>query len=161
MSDWNYEEWAEKAGIENLKHRLATGDVLLAQANTLLSILLVGIGGALSQAIKLADPAGAAVTAWGAAATTIWLVWVAAMLVWRCIATRETEVPYNAPKNIYKPELGLSEKQLRAYELAHIQSRIDFTRARNAKVAFWLDSCRYATIATPLVFLLSVCLASR
>lgn len=164
MAEWNYEEWAEKAGIENLKHRLATGDVLLAQANTLLSILLVGVGSALGLAIKLLEPVqqpGVAVTVWGAAATTVWLACVAAILVWRCIATRETEVPYNAPKNIYKPELGLSEKELRAYEMENIQSRINFTADRNQAVAYWLDRCRYAAIFTPAVFAFAAWVAGR
>jgi len=56
MAEWNYADWAEKAGNENLKHRLGTGDVLLAQANTLLTVLLTGIGGGLSYAVKLTEP---------------------------------------------------------------------------------------------------------
>ena len=54
---WNYAQWAEHAAMEHLKGRLQTGEVLLAQANNLLSLLLVAIGGALAYAVKLFEPA--------------------------------------------------------------------------------------------------------
>lgn len=161
MAEWNYAQWAEAAGIENLKGRLATGDVLLSQANTLLGLLLVGVGGGLGYAMKLAEPGGATPAAWGAAGATVWMAWVAALLVWFCIATRETEVLCNEPRNIYKPDLGLSEQQIRGYEMEHIQSRINFTKGRNRAVACWLDRCRFAAIVTPAVFVLAAWVAGR
>jgi len=161
MAEWNYAEWAEKAGIENLKHRLATGDVLLAQANTLLSILLVGIGGGLSYAMKLADSGAVAAPTWGAAAATAWMVWVAAVLVHQCIATRETEVLGSSPLNVYKPSLDLTEEQVHIHFMQQLQDRIVFTKTRNRMVAYWLDRCRYASIATPLIFGLAAWVAGR
>lgn len=161
MPEWNYAQWAEHAAMEHLKGRLQTGDVLLAQANTLLSLLLVAIGGALAYAAKLFEPEGAASPmAWGMAAVVAWLVVVAANLVVNCIVTRPTTTLYNEPRNIYRPELGLSETQIRGFELDNVQARIDRTKHRNAVVAYWLDRCRYAAIATPFVFALSAWLAS-
>lgn len=152
MSDWNYAEWAEKAGAEHLKHRLVTGDTMLAQANTLLSLLLIGIGGGLSYAMKIAGDVPVGRMEWGAAAATTWLVWVAAVLVHQCIATRGTSVPGNSPLNIYKPDLNLSEEEVRAFNMEIVRDQIAFTQVRNASVAHWLDSCRYAALATPIVF---------
>jgi hypothetical protein len=160
MAEWNYAEWAEKAGAENLKHRLSTGDVLLAQANTLASILLVGIGAAMGVAVKLAEGASG-VLVWGSVASTLWMALVAAVLVHRCIATRETEVLGSAPLNVYKPEMALSEVEVRRYFMEQIQDRIAFTCRRNSEVAYWLDRCRYAAIATPLVFMLAVLVCGR
>ncbi len=148
MSDWNYAKWAEEAGRENLKHRLATGDVLLSQSNTLLSILLVGIGGGMSYAAS--GP-----ILWGVAAATAWMAAVAAVLVLKCIATRETEVLGNSPLNVYKPESNLTEVEVRAFAMELIQKQIEFTKGRNAEVAYWLDRCRYAAVFTPFVYALS------
>jgi hypothetical protein len=94
-------------------------------------------------------------------AVTVWLAWVAVVLLWRCIATRETQVLYNEPANIYKPELNLTADQVRGYEMDNVQARINATIVRNAGVAFWLDRCRYAAIATPLVFTLAAWVAGR
>lgn len=152
MGEWSYVEWAEKAGIENLRGRLATGDVLLAQASTLLSLLLAGMGGALAYAVKLIDTGPVSPVAWAAAAVSAWLAVVAVVLMARCIVTRETQALYNEPGNIYKPDLSLSPDAIRGFELENIQRRIEQTKARNEAVARWLDRCRYAAIATPLVF---------
>ena len=160
MPTWNYAQWAEHAAMEHLKGRLQTGDVLLAQANTLLSLLLVAIGGALAYAAALFEPEGAASPmAWGMAAVVAWLVVVAVNLVVNCIVTRPTTTLYNEPRNIYRPDLGLSEDQIRGFELDNVQIRIDRTKARNAVVAYWLDRCRYAAIATPFVFVVSAWIA--
>lgn len=161
MPTWNYVQWAENAAMENLKGRLQTGDVLLAQANNLLSLLLVAIGGALAYAAKLFEPEpSAAPMAWGMAAVVAWLVVVAVNLVVNCIVTRPTTTLYNEPHNIYRPALGLSEEEIRGFELDNVQVRIDRTKDRNAAVAYWLDRCRYAAIATPFVFVVSAWIAS-
>lgn len=151
--DWNYVEWAEKAALENLKARLATGDVLHAHATSLLQLLLAGMAGALALGIQVLEP-GATAAQWGAAAVAAWLALVAVALVYGCIATRETWVAHNEPKNLYQPELNLTQTQVRAFELENIQIGIDATKKRNRKVAYWLDRCRYAACATPLVFVL-------
>lgn len=96
MTEMTYLDWVETAAFGNLKDRLDTGDLLLAQANTLLQLLLVGIGGALAYAMRLAEPGVAGAAAWGTAAVAAWLMGVAAVLTVRCIATRNTPALYNA-----------------------------------------------------------------
>lgn len=90
MADHFLQESAEHADIENLCGKLATGDFLLGQANTLLSLLPVGIGGGLAYAVKLAEGTPAAAFVWGMAVSTLWLCFVALVLVTKCIVTRRT-----------------------------------------------------------------------
>ncbi len=153
-------DWIEKAAIENLRGRLATGDVLLAQVNTLLSLLLVGIGGSLAYAVKLADNTSASPFVAGMVLVVAWLTIVAAVLVWRCLFTRETQLLYNEPRNLYQPDLGITFEALRIFELDNIQARIERTKKRNAMVATWLDRCRAAAVATPAPFILGACVAA-
>ncbi len=143
---------AEKAGFENLKERLATGDVLLAQANTLLSLLLAGIGGALAMGRTVFDDAPSPIHVWGAASVAAYWSIVAVLLVARCIMTRQTQVLYNEPRNLYRPESGWSVLKLRRAELGLLQARIQATKTRNSLVAWWLDRCRIASALAPVVF---------
>lgn len=153
-------EWAEKTGLENLKGRLATGDVMLAQANQLLAILIAGIGGAIALGNKIFTPAaGAAETA--SIATAIWLALIAALLTRQCIATRWTQVLHNEPKSLYPPVNGHSMLEIKEFELENIQVRIERTKLRNIGVAIWLDRCRYATAATPLIYAIAAYIAGR
>lgn len=155
MADWNYLDWAEKAAIENLRGRLATGDFLTTHANGLLNILLVGIGAALSFGARVFTPTATPMD-WGAAWVAAWLSAVALILVHQCISTRKTPALFNEPKNIYKPDLGLDEATIRKAELDNVQERIEQAKERNSQVAFWLDRCRYAASATPIVFAIGI-----
>lgn len=155
-------DWAEKAAVEHLRARLATGDTLLAQSNQLLALLLAGMSGALAVGAKVFEPNTSAI-AWGAAAVSIWLATVAVTLTLKAIATRPTQLLFNEPKNLYRAELAeaYSFAQMREFELQNIQARIDETRLRNLNVAWWLDRCRYAATATPLVFAIAAIAAAR
>lgn len=147
-------DWVEKLGLENLKARLATGDMLLTQANQLLTILLAGMGGSLAYGTRVLTPT-AGMIEWGAAITSLWLAAIAGTLAHRCIATRETQVQYNEPGNMYRPDLGHSLPEVKVFENTNIQTRIESTKRRNSTVAYWLDRCRYATAATPIIFALA------
>lgn len=160
MADQSLEEWAEKAGIENLRGRLATGDVLLAQANTLLSLLLVGIGGGLAYAVKLAESVAGAPFAWGMGAATAWLCLVASVLTVKCIVTRSTPALYNEPQNLCPPGTSMTLAEVRGHELENISNRIKAAVLRNAAVATWLDLCRYGAISTPVIFALAAVVAA-
>lgn len=151
-----YLDWAEKAAVEHLRCRLATGDVLLAQASQLLALLLAAMAGALALGSKIFT-AGAGPAEWGAATVAAWLGAVATVLTLKAIATRETQTLYNEPQNLYQAELlqEHSLSALREFELQNMQGRIDLTKRRNSEVAWWLDACRYAAAATPVVFALA------
>lgn len=143
---------AERDGRENLRERLATGDVLMSHANGLLNLLLAGIGGALAIGRTVFDAAPAEAHVWGAAAVALYWMLVAGVLLSRCIMTRETQMLHNEPNNLYRPEVGWTYLQLRRAELRLLQDRINITKRRNAPVAWWLDACRMAAVAAPLVF---------
>lgn len=160
MADWNYAEWAEKNGRENLRGRLATGDFLLQQANTLLTLMLVAVTGLLAWGVRIFG-AGAGPVEWGCAVAAVWLCAVVVTLTVGCIATKETQALFNEPGNIYRPHLGLSQTEVLASEMVALQGQIDKTKVRNAAVATWLDRCRYAAVVTPLVFAIAAFAAGR
>jgi len=151
MTEWSNARWAYDTGVENLRGRLATGDFLLAQANTLLNVVLAGIGGGMALGAEVFGSTSSPL-AWGSVAAAVWLVIVGIVLAHRCIATKETQVLYNEPRNIFAPELGLGEQEALAFEIENLQGRIEKTKERNAKVALWLDRCRCAVIVTPAWF---------
>lgn len=162
MNGWNYAEWAERNGREHLRGRLATGDYLTVQANTLLSIVLAGIGAMLVYGTRIFDSASrVGPLEWGSAVCAAWLCAVAVVLSFRCIVTRETQVLFNEPVNIYKPELKHSRDEILSFEIENLQIQIDKTKLRNANVARWLDICRYAAIGTPAVFAVAAFVAGR
>lgn len=153
-------DWAEKAAVENLKERLANLDQLRAQASSLLQLILVGIGGGLTFAVKVFDsgPVGPLVS--GAFATVLWLCWVAAMLVLKCLSTSRVPVVFNHPRNLYNDQAkaaGLDEWRER--ELQTLGNRIDGVKPIVESVGAWLDRCRYAAISTPLLFTLGAWVA--
>lgn len=153
-------DWAEKAAVENLKERLANLDQLRGQASSLLQLILVGIGGALTFAVKVFDPGPIGPLVAGALATVLWLCWVAALLVWRCLSTSRVPVVFNHPKNLYNDaakQAGLDDWRER--ELQTLGNRIDVVKPIVESVGAWLDKCRYAAIATPLVFTLGALVA--
>lgn len=159
MSEWNYSKWAYETGLKNLGEHREAGDFLLAQANALLTIVLAGMGGGIALGAKIFEAGGP--IAWGAAVSAAWLAVVGVVLAHRCIVTRETQLQHNEPKNIYKPDTGLTETQVYRYEAENVQERIERTKRRNASVARWLDRCRYAVIVTPLVFSAAASLGGR
>jgi|PersoiStandDraft_1058852.scaffolds.fasta_scaffold44556_2 hypothetical protein len=158
MSDTEHLDWAENIAVEHLKGRLATADVLLAQSNQLLNLVLTGMAGAIAFGVKVFSAGNSAVD-WGCAALSVWLALTAVMLITCCIRTRSTPCLYNEPKHVY-PLTDLPLDQIRAYELENMQARIDQAKDRNRRVACWLDRCRYMASATPICFGIAVTLAS-
>jgi hypothetical protein len=152
-------DWAEKAGAENMKFRLACADVLAKDAGTTLTILLAGVGGALAFAAKgLESPSLSAPMMVGACTLSIWFMVLAAVLIHFCVKTSEISVPTNDPANLYQPACEF--KALREIELTNLQVRINQVRTRNARVAAWLDRIRYLAAACPVVFAISALVAA-
>lgn len=156
MEGWNYLDWVERAGVENLKQRLETSSHLQAQASTLLQLLLAGSVSSVVLVFKqdrlsslLVDPVSA-----GYLAAGLWMTWIAIILLFTCVRTRFTELVTNEPMNLFNPdwEKNFSESDIRQSELKNLQTRINITKDRNIKASWWLDACRYAATATPLVF---------
>ena len=151
---------AEKAGIENLKARIGSAEVLAKEAGNTITIVLAGMGGSLAYAVKLFEPGFVASSVWGAAAVCAWLALISGSLVTRCLLVGEIMPVYNEPKNLYQPALRLTVIEVREYELENIQARITQTIALNWYIAKWLNRLRQAAAATPLIFSIAVVLAA-
>lgn len=149
-------KWAEQAGAENMKFRAQNADQLTKDANTIVTLLLAGLGGAMAIGAKaLEGPTHAplAVLA-GVAALAIWFMVLAGLTLHYCISTSDFPAPTNEPKNLFQPDFALDV--LRKIELENLQVRIEQITKRNAGVAARLDRIRYACAASPIIFIVVV-----
>jgi hypothetical protein len=146
-------DYAEKAGTENMKFRLQNAEALSKEANTVLTVLLAGTGGAMALAIKGFEQPGPIPTPMtiGAAGLAVWLMIVAALLIIYCMLSTDLPAPTNEPLNLYQPDFDLNS--IRIVELKNLDERIKQVAKRNHRVAAWLDRVRLCAIASPLVFL--------
>ena len=151
-------DWAEKAGIENLKFRLQNSETLAKEASTTLTILLAGMGGAMAYAAKGFEQGMPPPLSIGAAALAVWLAVVGCLLMVYCMLTTSLPAPTNEPNNLYQKDYTVDA--LREVELRNIQQRIAQTTARNHRVAAWLDRCRLLALASPVVFAIAASVAA-
>ena len=147
-------DWAEKAGAENIKFRLQNAEILAKDASTMLTILLAGIGGALTYVIKGLEVRPISALTFGTGVFAAWLMFAAIVLMLQCIVTTALPAPTNEPKNLYQKEFDLD--QLREVELRNLQERIAQTTARNHRVAAWLDRVRLLAIFSPVILAVAV-----
>ncbi len=148
-------DYAEKAGAENLKFRLQNAETLAKEANTVLTILLAGIGGSVALVAKGFEQMHglpSAITV-GAIVLAMWLTLAAGTLVVCCMLSMDLPVPTNEPLNLYQPEFEFDK--IRVAELRNLDGRIKNATARNHRVAAWLDRVRLLVVGSPLVFLLT------
>lgn len=154
-------KWAEQAGAENMKFRVQSTEQLSKDANVTLTLLLTGVGGALAIVAKTLEAQSHqtfSVLA-GAGVMAIWFMILGIMVLHWCIQTRPVQAPTNEPKNLFQPDYSLLD--LRKFELENLQERIELLTRRNAEVAAWLDRIRYASAASPLVFIIAVAVSAR
>lgn len=144
-------DWVEKNALENLRFRLQNAETLAKDASALLTILLAGIGGGMAYAVKGFESGEWTPIVVGAAGFTSWLMLCALVLTLRCILTAELQLPTNEPDNL-NPAFDMSIDEARRYELKNIQARINATKVRNQRVAYWMDRVRLAATLSPLAF---------
>jgi hypothetical protein len=153
--DMNLEllDFAEKAGYENMRGHLAHAETLAKEASTTITLLLAGTGGALAYAVRWFDDGPKSPAVWGAVVVAFWLACLSTLLVLKCLRVVSTEMLYNEPMNLYKPELNLPMPEAREWELKNLQDRIQLMKLRNRPIAVWLDRLRIAAAFTPLPFI--------
>jgi len=95
-------EWAENAGLENLRFRLQNAEALAKEAATTLTVLGAGMGGALAYAVKGFEKQPASALAIGAGVLAVWLMFVGGLLVFFCMLTTSLPAPTNEPMNLIK-----------------------------------------------------------
>lgn len=154
-------KWVEQAGAENMKFRVQSAEQLAKDANTTLTLLLAGVGGALAFVAKTLQgpnhPSPSVLA--GAGALALWFMLLAVLTLHYCVQTRAFPAPTNEPKNLYQPKFALID--LREVELNNLQERIEQLTKRNDGVATRLDRVRYACAAAPIVFLIAAVASAR
>jgi hypothetical protein len=145
-------DFAEKAGMENIKFRLQNSETLAKEASSTLTILLSGIGGAMIFAAKIFEGSPPKAVEIGAFCFSIWLIATAMCLVINCILSTDIQTPTNQPMNLYQKEFSLDA--IRVVELRNLDARIELIAARNHRIAAWLDRVRISIIVSPIVFFL-------
>jgi hypothetical protein len=140
--------WAETAGYENLKARIASGEAIHAQAAATLVLVLAGMVGAMAFAVKVFEP-NPAPTVVAAAVACVWLMLIASLLVLKCINTDKAPMLYNEPANLLIEGHTLAD--VRVGELLNLQERIEQQTRRNRERAAWLNRCRKLAIGSPAV----------
>lgn len=144
-------DWIEKAGIENLKGRVATADTLAKEAVTTLTVLLAGSGGAWAYALKLLDEQ-ATTGAVAAVVAGAWLTALSMALVFLCLMIAPIPAVYNQPKKLLeRPSHGWTFDQWRLAELLNIDERIARAVRRNNSVGDRLNWVRGLATATPIL----------
>ena len=151
-------DWIEKAGIENLKQRIATADILSKEAATTLTVVLAGAGGAWAYAIKLLDEQatrGGVAAVWAGA----WLTFVAAVLVWKCLQIGTIPAVYNQPGQLLqRAGSGETYEEWRFGELENLEERIGQATTRNNEMARRLNIVRVLATLTPFLAAIGVLL---
>lgn len=142
---------------QNASFGIGVAEGLLKDAGTLLNILLAAIGGSIGltlQMIKLSESQNLVA---GAMACVIYLSGVAAILVKKCLMSRNVYPPANSPNNLLvvtKDEYNDTPlDQVYAWTLESMEAPIVFNRDSNALMALWLDRCRLAAVLTPAAFI--------
>ncbi|WP_128000384.1 hypothetical protein [Piscinibacter defluvii] len=141
--------WALEEGHKNLKGRIDSQAAVASQAATTLALLLAGIGGSLAYAVRIFEPDASPIGR-GAAALCLYLILLAAVLIFRCINTTASPALHNEPKNLLMP--GASLDQIQAGELLNLQRRIEEQTALVAARARWLNGVRLLALLSPAVF---------
>lgn len=161
-------QWAERAAEGAQKQLLDSAKILADQANTTLTVLLAGIGGAATLASRLFETAPfvkgggpAPAAAVGALLACLLLIALVLLLVQRCMANTAIPLIYNEPMNLIQPG-GWDLRSALLSELAHRQAAIDQLRRRNSERGLWLNRVRIAAAAgVPIAFVIGAGLAAR
>ena len=141
-------EWAEKAGLENLRDHANNAELMQRQVSTLLTLLLSGAGAALYFAVANREFIIASVV------ISLWLFGIAAILTLKCLMFGDFPSVWNEPKNLNLK--GYSLSQLREYELENLQERISDAARINFIKSLRLNNCILATCFTPLIGILTL-----
>ena len=140
-------DFAEKAGIENLKERAKNGELIHKEASSLLTLFLSGAGAALFFAANQGPLSGVFLL------VSFWLFGVALILTLKCLMYGNYPAVWNEPKNLNQE--GYELDQIRIFELENIQERIGMATELNFTKSSWLNKCILLAGVTPIIALIS------
>lgn len=148
------QEWLERAAQENARFGHLVAEGLVKNAEALFGWLLVLLGGGAAYVLKAweAGQLGASAT-WVALSMVVGWTVVAALLMAFCIRTRPLHGVWSDPENLLAAldRVDHDFLRLRQAELDMMQERITLNRSRNEEIALWLDRCRFAAVAVPVL----------
>lgn len=142
-------DWAEKAGVENMRQQRTAADFMRKEGVTTLTILLAGATGALAYAVKGLDQH----TVWlaaGALTMSLYLYALSAATVFLVMYIQGFPALYNEPVNLYQKQYSL--EALREVELQNLQGRIDIAVKRNLCLQNRLNRIRVFAVCSPITF---------
>jgi hypothetical protein len=142
--------YIENAGRESLKSHHENADMLRREANTMLTLFLAGAGVALAYAAP--DKSSVPGVAAAAFVSSVYLFGLAIVVASKTLSFGEYPAMWNEPRELGK-ETDLA--RMRARELDLLQERIDGAARINGARSRWLNRCRVAAAATPVVALLT------
>lgn len=144
-------EWIEKAGIENMKLHHVSADNLAKDSATTLTVLLAGMGGSFTYAVKVFDTGCWNWLTAGAATLTFWFALLGFYLVIKCLMATPIPQIYNEPANLNVT--GLDFEDIRQAELDNLQARINEAARRNRLTAKQLNVVRRLAVSSPFIFI--------
>jgi hypothetical protein len=147
MSD--FVDWVEQQALENLRFHIQSAELIAKEANTTLTVLLAGVGGASAYAVKLLEAGRPLWLLIAAVVFGVCLLLLSAWLIRGCLKIEAIHAPTNEPRNIFQPSFALTS--LKEVEFDNIQQRIDQTARRNERVADRLNRIRLLSLLTPLI----------
>lgn len=136
-------DWAEKAGIENMKDHVNNADLIQKQASTLLTMLLSGAAAALYFGVDHEELRFAAVI------VSLWLFGLSAFLTRQCLMFGDFPAVWNEPKNLNQKDFELDK--LREFELKNLQKRITDAMTLNFTKSLRLNNCILNACCTPII----------
>lgn len=139
--------YIEKAARDNLDGHRNVADIIQRESNVLLALVLSGAAGALALSAQTSALANAMTVP--SIVTSVYLFLIAVVVAAKCLTLLEYPALTNEPRNLLVANLTL--EQIRTYELDNVQKRIDDSVKINGQRANWLNRCRYAAAATPVV----------
>jgi hypothetical protein len=139
-------DYAERAGMENMRERIDVAGMIQREANTTMTLLLAGAGAALAYT---ANPDAIPATGKAALAVSAYLFALAGLLTRTCLGLIAYPAVANEPKNLSQD--SYTSNQIREWELENLQVRIDESVRINEYRSRWLNRCRIAAALTPVI----------
>lgn len=140
-------DWAEKAGIENMRDHVSNADLIQKQASTLLTMLLSGAAAALYFGSDHEELRFVAVI------VSFWLFGLSAFLTRKCLMFGDFPSVWNEPKNLNQK--GFELDKLREFELDNLQKRINEAMSLNFTKSLRLNGCVLSACCTPIIGLIA------
>lgn len=127
---------------------LETMELLNRRAHTLVTMLLGGGGALLAYSLTLLERSAPGWLVAMAASSAVWLLFLSAVGVLRCVRTLPLIPPGNKPGPLLVRDQVLDE--MRKERLIDLGGRVKSWAERNVVQADWLDRIYMAAAATPL-----------